>query len=272
MEYPHTVQIETSGICNAACGFCPHSSMDRSAKDKMPDEMFYGLIDQMAEWETPPAKICPFLTNEPFADNRIYDFCCYINSRLPKTNLVFFTNGALFTDRNLLRLAHVKNIECIHISLHHSNKGDYEAELHIPWERTIESVHRGVEHCIEAGIKITILRVQDGDLSRDQRFLQFVRKEFPGALSQLSYRYNWKGDIASTFTDLHLDVHCPRLGNLHILCDGRAALCCLDQNGDYCLGDTKTDSLLAIYNGPKAITYRSQVKRMNEPCSKCNMR
>lgn len=234
--------------------------------------MFYGLIDQISEWPTPPRIIHPFLTNEPFADNRIYDFCCYINFKLPYTGIIFFTNGSLFTDRNVSRLAHVKRIEGIFISLHHSSKQEYEAELHIPWERTLESVHRGVEYCIEAGIKITVLRVQDGDWARDQRFLEFVRKEFPGALSQISYRYNWKGDIASPFTDLHLDVHCPRLGNMHILCDGRVALCCLDQKGEYSLGDTKTDSILAIYNGPKAVTYRSQVKRMNTPCNRCNMR
>lgn len=244
--------------------------MHRTSKDRMTDEMFFGLIDQMSQWTEHPKVICPFLTNEPFADPRIYDFCCYINQKLPKTDLIFFTNGSLFTESNLIKMARVKKIKQIYVSLHHSEKAAYEAELGLQWEHVLSCVRRLIEHCQEAEIDMRILRVRDGDLEKDKAFTEFCKTEF-NQLAYLSYRYNWKGDIPSSFEDQWPDIVCPRTNNLHILCDGRVALCCLDQKGEFGLGDTREETLLDIFNGPIARAYRTRVKRLNTPCNRCNM-
>ena len=92
--------------------------------------------------------------------------------------------------------------------------------------------------------------------------------------TQLSYRYDWAGKIDSPwpYADT-LDIGCPRHSGMVILADGRVALCCLDAEGSYALGDASRDSLLSIYNSPRARSYRSRTKReCGSPCSTCNMR
>lgn len=269
LQYPSIVQIETAGSCNASCSFCPHSTMNRTSQERMPADLFHKLIDELATWPTPPAHLCPFLTNEPFMDSRIYDWCRAINTKLPNTQLYFFTNGSLFTDATLSKLSTISNIALIHVSLHHSNATDYEHDLHLPWPRTLESIHRLLSR---NKWNVRLGRVQSGDPAADQSFLDFCATEFPGTPACLSYRYNWKGDIASTFSHQStLDIICPRHGSLTILCDGRVALCCMDERGEYSLGDAKTDTLASIYNNATAIRYRTTTKRHNTPCNQCNM-
>lgn len=270
MIYPSTIQIETSGVCNAACSFCPHSTMNRTAQDKMPPELFSAIVDELASWPLHPPYICPFLTNEPFADPRIYGFCREINEKLPSTKLVFFTNGSLFTPGNLEKLATVRNIQTIHVSLHHGSAEDYKADLQLDFQRTVESVQRLIASNIAP---VKLLRVQNDDANKDMQFLDFCKATFPSTPACLSYRYNWKGEIDSPFSYINtLDIKCPRHSSMTILCDGRVALCCMDERGDYALGKFPEQTLADIYNGPLATGYRERTKRHSTPCNLCNMR
>lgn len=190
-----------------------------------------------------------------------------INSHLPNSNVVFYTNGSLFSEHLIKELASTKVSE-ITISFHHGNKADYEAELGIEFEKTVASMHR----IIDANLcPVKILRVTDGDSAKDACFLEFCAKEFPGTVAGCAGRFNWKGDIQTHETPI-LDIICPRHSSMCILVDGRVALCCMDQNGDYSIGDTKRASLLDIYNGEKALNYRKKTKRENQPCDRCTMR
>lgn len=269
MDYPQIVQVETASSCNASCSFCPHSTMSRSPAIKMPSELFRKLVDEIASWPVHPNHFVPFLTNEPFADSRIYDLCRYVNQRLPEVKLAFFTNGTLFTPSNLDKLSTVSNIDFIHISWHHGNKADYEAELGVSFEKAIESVQRLINY---NRWTVRIGRVQNGDADKDAEFLAFSRDKFGHIPAMLSYRYNWKGDIDSTYDyRTTLDHICTRHNTMSVLVDGRVALCCMDQEGQYSLGDSNQSTLLDIYNGPTALAYRARIKRFSEPCNKCNV-
>jgi radical SAM protein with 4Fe4S-binding SPASM domain len=274
MQFPSLVQIETTTVCNASCSFCPHSTMSRSPKERMTEEIFRKIIDEIATWPVPLPAICPFLTNEPFTDPRIYDFCEYINLKLPNCRLVFYTNASVFTEGNLEKLGKIKNIETICCSLHHFDKDQYEKDVGLPWEKTLASIRRLIDWNLKTNTvkEVKILRVQDGNAEADQKFLDFCRATFPEVSGNLSYRYNWKGDITSwhEYKDT-LDLVCPRHASMTILNDGRVSLCCMDQAGEFSLGDLKQQSLLEVYNGPTALDYRSHTKRERSPCNRCNM-
>lgn len=273
-EYPSVVQIETAGICNASCVWCPHANMGKVQQQaRMGEGLFRKIVAELETWPVTP-RICPFLTSEPFADPRMAEWCQYVNHRLPNALLTFFTNGSLFSQRKLADLVPVRNVESVFLSLHHFNRADYEAELGIPWEKTLASIHRFLRwnEREEWTPSVHLLRVQDGDPANDAAFTTFCAQEFPGVPVQLSYRYNWKGDLTSPFLVGDLDIICPRHSSLCILADGRVALCCLDQAGQYSLGDTRGQSLLEIYNGERALAYRTRTKRESVPCVGCNMR
>lgn len=242
--------------------------MDR-APQRMDWDTIHSIIGQIKSFKDRISHINPFLTNEPFADSRMPQIIRLINSELPGIAIDFFTNGSLFSPKMIEEMQGCQ-VRSFNVSLHHSTKEDYEAELGINFEKTIASIHR----LIDAGLgKVNILRVPASpDTEKNKRFTDFCRSEFPGVHASISYRYNWKGDIAS-FQDYAstLDIICPRHLSMTITVSGEVALCCLDQNADYSLGNIHKNSLLEIYNGEKAAKFRSQTKRHNQPCDHCNM-
>lgn len=274
-QFPHTVQLETTGVCPAHCSFCPHSATNGQQQARMSEEMFRRLVDEMAAWETPPAEVLPFLLGDPFADWRMPGFCCYVNKKLPDATFTFFTTGTLFSDRLLQLLGPVRQVQNVFLSVHHSTAAEYEAELGIKWEKMLASVRRFLawnrEHTWARNVYL--LRVQDGDPEKDRRFTAFCEREFPGVPVQLSYRYNWAGTIDShvDYRDT-LDIVCPRHSAMCVQADGRVPLCCLDGSNAYSLGDTRETSLSAIYNGERALSYRTRHKRESAPCSQCNVK
>jgi hypothetical protein len=242
-------------------------------KELFSEELFQKLLKEISEWPSEwPSVICPFLTNEPFLDDRIYEWCRELVRIKPSIHLVFYTNGTLFSPDRLARLEAVPNIREILCSIHHSNKDEYEAEMGIAWSQMLASISRLIAWNQKRRTRIWLLRVSNGDTEKDAKFVAFCRKEFPETSIQVSYRYNWKGDVYSQHPyQTTLDRKCPRLGHLCLLVDGRAALCCLDQNGSYSPGDFKKQTLLEIFNGEVMKKYKGSLKRGIEPCCQCNM-
>lgn len=266
MIYPGTVQIETTTACNAHCGFCPHSTMN--AKGKMNRELISKIIDEIASWNR-PIQICPFLTNEPFADVRIFDVMKEINSKIPKAIITIFTNASLLNQVRLSMLSQVQNIESVHCSVHHTTQHEYQKELGLDLGTTVENI-RGLLWT-SPKFPVYVLKVSNGVPAKDAEFVAFCSEHFPGAKPYVATRWNWKGDISSHDPPM-LDMICPRHTSMCILHDGRVALCCMDQSGDYCLGDVNHQSLLDIYNGAIRAKFANSLKRANDPCNKCNMR
>lgn len=268
MDYPNTLQIETTGACNASCHFCPHSSMN--VAKPMDIALFDKLVSEAASWPS-LGQFCPFLTNEPFADARMPDLMATINQKLPNTEVTVFTNGSLISDRIVQRLRDNKvKIRRMFFSVHHSTKSEYEAELGIDFEKTLAAVHRA----LDAGIaqEFTLLRVNNYNDDQNRRWNEFCKTQFPGVAQFIAFRFNWKGDIDPMLPyENTLDQICKRQYSLCVLASGRTALCCMDQNGEHGFGDTNTQTMLELYNTESAIRYRTMTKRQNSPCKTCNM-
>ena len=80
-DYGYNIlQIETYGLCNMACGFCPYPlKKDFEKKSKLEDETIKKIIDEI----NPEDKDFKYLTfsqfNEPLLDKRIFDYIKYAN-------------------------------------------------------------------------------------------------------------------------------------------------------------------------------------------------
>ena len=239
----------------------------------MPDHLFRKIIDEIAAWPTHPNSICPFLTNEPFADARIFQFCKMINQKLPNTQLIFYTNGSLFSDRAIESLRNIYNIQVINISLHHTNAAAYEAELGIPFDKTLASIDRLLvaQRARPIAKEITLLKVGNSDPIEDNAFVVFCAQRFPGIKPMPVPRWNWRGEIRSKMDyEPYLDQICPRAFSMCILATGKVSLCCMDANGKYCQGDINEQSLLEVFNGPYR-AHRQENKRNFASCDTCNM-
>lgn len=230
---------------------------------------FKSLLEQMASWPKPPEQICPFVTNEPFADPRIFDLCELINEVLPTAYLTFFTNASLLDVRKRDRLRGLKNVRHVFCSLHHDNEAEYRSNLGLDFNRTVENI-KGLEQAPHS-FNLHVMRVASIDHKGDETFLKFAKQQFPTADCFVARRINYKGDTKISETEMHQDIICPRHSSMIILYDGRVALCCQDHLGKYQLGHARFESLLNIFNGPKRLKYSTQPKKCNEPCNRCNM-
>lgn len=96
-ETPHplVVNLETVNRCNSTCEFCTANiHAEKRPYMKMPDELYYSIIDQLAEWDY-KGHLTLYGNNEPWLDKRIVEFHKYAREKLPDTFIFMSTNGLL---------------------------------------------------------------------------------------------------------------------------------------------------------------------------------
>ena len=137
MDFPHEVSIETLAVCNAACVFCPYPDLERKG-DRMPDAMVAKIITDLQDVpQDLPFSISPFKINDPLLDVRIFDILEDCGARLPSASLRMFTNGSPLTEKHIARLAKVRNLAHLWISLNHHDEKRYEQIMKLPLKRTL---------------------------------------------------------------------------------------------------------------------------------------
>jgi len=273
MDYPREVAIETMAVCNAACTFCPYPDLERKG-DRMPDALVEKIIGDLADIPRDlPFIVSPFKVNDPLLDVRIFDILERCNERLPQAVLRVFTNGSPLTAKHVERLARVRNLEHLWISLNHHDPAGYEALMKLPWKRTIERLD--LLHKAKAGggfaPPVIVSRVTDGSAD-DAAFAAFVRERFPLFRPGLVPGSEWLGQVQGLIgTGKILPVGCGRWFELSITATGEVAFCCMDGKAEYAIGDVSRSHALEVYNGPAYRAYRERYATRAEaaPCSQC---
>lgn len=274
MRYPYHVSIETWAICNASCNFCPYPGMERKG-DKMPDELFYRIIDELASGETQPEIITLARVNEPFVDNRIFKFAGYINNRLPNSKLFFFSNASPLHEKNIDSLLTLRNIGLLNISFNDHRKDEYEKAMGIPYEKTLanlEILHEKLK-ARRVAFQTRISRVGDGSAA-DAAYAAWAREKFPLFSPMVSMRCDWMGALRLKVTDPVPSFGCSQWFQLHILADGRKAFCCIDAEGALSRGNAHSSHVIDLYNQPEMLPLRSPgLSRADVPvCANCVLR
>lgn len=92
---PLVVNLETINRCNSDCAFCTANRYaEKRPYRKMDDELFYSIIDQLAEWGY-KGHLTLYGNNEPWLDKRIVEFHKYCREKLPDCYIFMSTNGLL---------------------------------------------------------------------------------------------------------------------------------------------------------------------------------
>lgn len=105
------IEIETINRCNGICGFCPVNKNEKQRPyHKMTEELFYSIIDQLAEISY-NRQVALFSNNELFIDDRIICFAEYTRKKLPDAWINLYTNGTLLTEeiKRIERIAKEEN-------------------------------------------------------------------------------------------------------------------------------------------------------------------
>jgi hypothetical protein len=272
MDFPTEVTIETQAVCNAKCNFCPYPTMERQG-DKMSDGLIDKIIQDLRQIPSDlPFSISPFKVSDPFLDKRIFSILTKINLLLPQARLRLFTNGSPLTKSIIEQIALVQKVTHLWISLNESEPGEYEKVMGLPFFKTVEKLdllHKyvgdGYPH------KVTLSRVADSS-HRDQAFIDFVSTRYPLFDCFLIGRSDWTGQVSLDLNKKVPQIACGRWYELSIMASGKVALCCMDGQGKYVVGDVNTDSALDIYNSPeyrKMRQYTFTRLAAADPCSTC---
>lgn len=248
IQYPSEVHIETHAICNAKCSFCPYPTMDRKG-DRMPDTLIDKIINDLkAIPSNLPFTISPFKVNEPFLDKRIFDICEKINNELPNARLRLFTNGSPLTEKIVEKIAAIRNVTHLWISLNASEEKAYEALMQLPFYKTIEKLDM-LHKRVEAGYPHPVLvsRVVDGSTA-DNAFRKFLGERYPLFTCYMIKRDDWTGQVEAVVRQRVPPIGCVRWYEVSIMASGKVALCCMDGEGKHVIGDVSKQSVLEIYN------------------------
>ncbi len=89
----YRVEIETVSSCNRKCGYCP-VAYDPRPGHRMPEPLFLSIIDQLAEMRF-RGRFSPHFFGEPLVDKRLPRLVAEVKKRLPKVQVVIYTNGDL---------------------------------------------------------------------------------------------------------------------------------------------------------------------------------
>jgi len=133
---PRYIQLETVTKCNARCPFCPQNEIVRDPS-RMPDEVWKKIIDDTRGWGM---TYRPFLTNEPFVDNRQVEIVRYIKNNDPTAQVEFNTNGELMTDQLAAELLDA-GVDIMRFSIDGFSAETYEpARVGIAYEKGAYSI------------------------------------------------------------------------------------------------------------------------------------
>jgi len=272
LDFPAHVHLETLSLCNARCGFCPYPGLDRKGH-RMSDALIEKILgDLTAIPRILPFQLSPFKVNEPFLDPRLFGVLGAIEAVLPQATITLTTNASPLTEAMLDRLARVRNLGYLWISLNEHRPDAYEALMGLPWARTearLRMLHARCRAGALAG-RVVLSRVGDGS-PVDAEFCEWVARHYPGFEPSVFRRGGWLGQV-DTETPAVPDVGCERWFDLSITSTGTVAHCCMDGRAAWPIGDVTTQHALDIYNAPRyrSLRERALTRRQASPCRACS--
>lgn len=257
------LRLESTNHCNFACTFCPHPTMERD-KGFMDEQMIKTIIDDASELGFKMLDLRNF--GEPLMDKRLPEFAAYARDK-GFNKIYIHTNGwPLRADR--LDAWGKAGITEVNLSL--SPKAEFaETRPGIPVEKYFANIEKLVADKPEYLHILSIDYIKTGLSSPDQEqeFVEWLNNLGLPKRIDISL-HNWAvGEDDSNY-------RCHRLwSSVTVLWDGSVALCCLDYEGDYKLGDLKQITLKELVNNSVYTEIRQNHLdgKFLSKCASCDM-
>ena len=273
LDYPREVTIETLALCNAG-EFCPYPDLERQGT-RMSDDLVEKVLGDLEDIPADvPFSISPFKVSDPLLDTRIFDIIERAAAGLPQATVRMFTNRSPLTPRHIEQLAAASNIEHLWISLNHHEPDGYERIMKLPWQKTrakLDLLHEA-KAAGQFPLPVIVSRVCDGS-EDDRAFEPSVRETYPLFQPKLVPRTNWLGrvDLPALFPETP-PVACDRWFELSITATGVVALCCMDGQAEFPIGDVSKQHVLEVYNAPefRRLRERQATRKGIHPCETCS--
>ena len=150
------LQLETYGLCNMECGFCPYPLKNEiKKKTKLTEDKIYEIIDQI----DPSDQNFQYITfshfNEPLLDNKIFDYVRYAKKK--NIEVHFITNGLLLDKDNIINnFLDTKPILKISLQILDSSKHVEGRGLKLEFERYFKKILIFIDKVRNSDLNVTI--------------------------------------------------------------------------------------------------------------------
>lgn len=212
------VDIETYNRCNNVCPFCPaNKHADIREEKKMSVDLFKKICTELGEMNY-SGRLTLSSNNEPFLDDRIEDFTRIARELVPKCDLRIITNGTLL---NLDKYkAVMQYLDFLMIDNYNDN---------MKMINPVRQIHEYISDNEDLKKKTAIYMRKLNEQITNRGSIS------PNGANRKTYR-------ASCLNPWVAMVIRP---------DGKVSLCCADVYGKHTLGDTTTQTLTQIWQGPE---------------------
>lgn len=269
---PRCIQLETVTKCNARCPFCPQNEIVREPA-RMPEATWKRIVDQTRGWGV---TYRPFLTNEPFVDNRMPQIVDYIKRNDPTARVEFNTNGELLTEKLGLALLEA-GVDIMRFSIDGFSPETYEpSRVGIAYARVLERTTRFLELWEAGGHRDRVhTEVRMIEVPENRHEIAAYRSYWEPRCSEVVitslYQWPWSGQEAK---DVVMKPCLKVLDEMFFYTNGKATLCCWDVHERAVIGDVHERTVQEIWDGYAARCLRALLddgrRDLIHLCSRCN--
>jgi len=269
---PRYIQMETVTKCNAKCPFCPQNEIVRDPA-RMPDQMWKKIVDDTRGWGL---TYRPFLTNEPFVDNRQVEIVRYIKENDPTARVEFNTNGELMSEQLAVELL-AAGVDIMRFSIDGFSPETYEpSRVGISYNKVLERTTHFLELWDKGGYRdqvFTELRMIEVPENTHEvaAYREFWAPKCTEVLVTQMYQWPWTGQKRE---DVVLKPCLKILDEMFFYTDGNATVCCWDVHERAVIGNITKQSVQEIWEGYAANCVRGLLddgrRDLITLCSRCN--
>lgn len=273
LHFPQAIQLETQALCPAACSFCTYPQLQRKGT-RMDDALIDKILTDLEDIPPQlPFQLMLYKVSDPFMDPRLQPLLKRVNRRLPNARLTLHTSAAPLTEAKLLALDELTQFHYLGISIHDPRPEVYQQLMQLPWERTLDRLMMIHAHKAAGRVRFPVILARVGDGSPDDRaFEAWAQQAFPLFHPLVSQRGTWIGQVPGMEpTQAVPPVGCLHWYELAITATGQVALCCMDGQAEWPLGDVRRQHVLEVYNSPayRRLRVESRLRTELAPCQGC---
>ncbi|MDD5679108.1 MAG: radical SAM protein [Kiritimatiellae bacterium] len=262
-----TLRIETTNCCNFRCTFCPHASLKRS-RGFMDDRIFEKIITEGAAAGFRKA----FLSNfgEPLLDKKLARRIAFAK-QAGFSNIAIFSNGSRLTSEWLSELAKA-GLTTLNLSLSPIREFA-ETRPGVCVEEFIESLRTLRDNPDRKIIAVNYIKTGRSLPQEEKEFLAFLASIGLRLFSTFD-EHNWGRDDSASAAPRVQNYLCPELWvTLNVIWTGQVQLCCVDQEGEYVLGNLAEDSITDVLESEAWRRIRSNHLKGQflAKCAKCDV-
>jgi radical SAM protein with 4Fe4S-binding SPASM domain len=294
---PFSIQIDPSNLCNFRCLFCPTGHPDllrqtgRSKSQLMSWALYEKLISELALFPQPLKTLSLHKDGEPLLNPRIAKMVSLARARNIAEKIVILTNASLLTRE--LSIALIKaGLDVIRISVEHVSPDGYRkfTQVYHDYNKIVSNVRmlREERDRLQSPLFISAKLIDFG-LSIDE--LDVFDRDFSPICDEVS-RTTAQGWSLSEIFDFTLGskptvsldgqtllnpkrIACPfPFYTMAVNANGLVSPCTDDWSHKAVIGDSNTETLPEIWNGPRLREFRlmqlAGTRGQNAACANCH--